>query len=107
MRTKLFLASAAAGVLIVAAGLVSAAPYQTAVPECGDIVQQAGRKLCLDTVLPGQLMCLPEIGEKRAAQIIELRDSKPRVTLQDLEPISGISQRMVDLWKVYFYTQNE
>lgn len=105
MRTKLVWGCAVAGVLIVAAGLVSALPYRTAVPACGEIVQQAGQKLCLDTVVPGQLMCLPEIGEKRTAQIIQLRDSEPRVTLQDLEQISGISQRMVDLWKVYFCTQ--
>lgn len=105
MRTKLLLGCAAAAVLIVAAGLVSAAPYQTEVPACGGIVQQAGRKLCLDTVVPGQLMCLPEIGEKRAAQIIQMRNSGSHVALEDLEQISGISQRMVDLWKVYFCTQ--
>ena len=105
MQTKLFLGCAAAGILIAAAGFIEAAPYQTVVPACSDIVQQAGQRLCLDTVVPGQLLCLPEIGEKRTEQIIQLRDSDPHIKLDDLEQISGISKRMVDLWKVYFCTQ--
>lgn len=105
MQIKLLLPCAAAATVIAAVGVAVAPPYSGTIPVCGDIVEEAGQKLCLDTVVPGQLLCLPEIGEKRAEQIMRMRASEPGVNLQDLENISGISQRMVDLWKVYFCTQ--
>lgn len=53
----------------------------------------------INTATAEELISLPEIGPERAAAVVAYREENgPFTSLKDLEQVSGISARMIELW---------
>lgn len=77
-------------------GVVAAAASQ---PQAAGTAARVTAPININTATQEQLMQLPGVGAARAAAILDYRAAHGAfATVQELEQVDGISQRMIDEW---------